>query len=66
MTFVEIHKEFSATKHPKQRLIKHNLFQDPIEKKLEQQSDQMGELQQQSKELEAKLQQLSEVIIIFC
>jgi len=66
LTFVEIHKEFSATEHPKQWLIKHNLFQDPTEKQLEHQSDQLGELQQQGKELEAELQQLSEVIMILC
>ena len=51
-----------------------NLFQDPTEKQLQQQSDQLAKLQQQGeekKQLEAKLQQhfqeaikeLSEVIV---
>ena len=46
-----------------------NLFQDPTEKQLQQMSDQLAKLQQQGeeqkKQLEAKLQQLSEVIIVF-
>ena len=45
--------------------ISSNLFQDPTEKQLQQQSDQLVKLQQQGeeqkKQLEAKLQQLSEV-----
>ena len=44
-----------------------NLFQDPTENQLQQQIDQLAKLQQQgeeqNKQLEAKLQQLSEVII---
>ena len=43
-----------------------NLFQDPTENQLQQQSDQLAKLQhqgeEQKKQLEAKLQQLSEVI----
>ena len=49
-------------------LNKCKLFQDPTEKQLQQQSDQLAKLQQQGeeqkKQLEAKLQQLSEVIIL--